>query len=336
MRPEFLLAVLPLYSSSSATPSFPSRYLQCISGEAKQARGLALVAIGPPQSFTNHIIFPLLQGHSFGKKLAWSEAGDATPGLALAWNPDECPVSSIVRPARECHRAFHAIFKLANVAWPVVLHQRIECGRRDAFDFLLAIIGKSRKQNGSPDREYLLVFPQRRNINWHNVQPVIKIFAECSFFQRRSQIAIGGGDQAYIHFQGPCSAQPLKLALLQHAQQLHLDGRGYVADLIEKQRALYQPVQICPAWWPVLRKCASLDSRRAHFQTEFSGMAVLLILMNGPGSTMRILVNGPRDQVFADAAFTANEHRGVRWRHAFDQASTACIFLLRPTMFWNW
>ena len=78
---------------------------------------------------------------------------------------------------------------------------------------------------------------QRRNIDGHNIQAVVKVFAKRSFFQRRAQITIRGGDQPHIHLDGLGPAQPLKLALLQYAQQLYLDRRGHIADFIEKQRA---------------------------------------------------------------------------------------------------
>src|ERR1035441_5244402 len=43
---------------------------QGVAGQAQQARGLALVAIGTAQGFLHHFIFPFFQRHPFGKKSA--------------------------------------------------------------------------------------------------------------------------------------------------------------------------------------------------------------------------------------------------------------------------
>src|SRR5690606_16772356 len=41
----------------------------------------------------------------------------------------------------------------------------------------------------------------------------------------------------------PGSAQPLDLALLQDAQQLHLDRGGHLAHLVEEERAAVRPLE---------------------------------------------------------------------------------------------
>ena len=56
-------------------------------------------------------------------------------------------------------------------------------------------------------------------------KPVIQILAKLALLQRRAQIDVGGGDHAHIHVPDLVAAQPLEFAILQDAQQLHLDGR---------------------------------------------------------------------------------------------------------------
>jgi hypothetical protein len=51
------------------------------------------------------------------------------------------------------------------------------------------------------------------------------------------EVAVGGRDDAHVDLHGLVAADALELALLQHAQQLHLDGRGDLADLVEEERA---------------------------------------------------------------------------------------------------
>ena len=54
-----------------------------------------------------------------------------------------------------------------------------------------------------------------------------------------AQIAIGGGDHAHIDRLAVIGADRPHLALLQYAQQLALQAHAHVADLVEKERALF-------------------------------------------------------------------------------------------------
>ncbi len=86
-------------------------------------------------------------------------------------------------------------------------------------------------------RNVLLALAQRRNVQRHHVQAVVEVFAERALLERRAQILVGGGDHAHVDVPRHVAAQPLEFALLQNAQQLHLDGRRHVADFIQKHRA---------------------------------------------------------------------------------------------------
>ncbi len=102
-------------------------------------------------------------------------------------------------------------------------------------------------------------------------EPIIKVFAKRAFFQRRAQVAIRSGDHAHVHLQRLRSAQALKLALLQHAQQLHLDRRRHVADFIQKQRAFVRQLELAWLAGQCAGKSAALKAEKARFQTACQG-----------------------------------------------------------------
>src|SRR5262249_279178 len=85
--------------------------------------------------------------------------------------------------------------------------------------------------------DVLFVFAKRRNVDGNNVQAVVEVFAKRPFFESGPQVAISGRDEANVDLQRARPAQAFELALLQNAQELHLNGRGDVADLIEEERA---------------------------------------------------------------------------------------------------
>jgi hypothetical protein len=68
------------------------------------------------------------------------------------------------------------------------------------------------------------------------VEAVIEIAAELLRRHTLGQIAIRGGDQAHIHPDGPNSTQPLKLLVLQRAQQFRLQFQRNIAYFIQEER----------------------------------------------------------------------------------------------------
>ena len=133
--------------------------------------------------------------------------------------------------------ALDDIFQFAHVAGPVKLHEHAQRFRGYAGERLSRLLRKTREKKFGQAGDVFLVIAQRRNIDRHDIQAVVEVLAERAFFERRAQVAIRGGDQAHIHFDGARAAEPLEFALLQNAQQLHLRGRRHIADFVEKKRA---------------------------------------------------------------------------------------------------
>ena len=78
-------------------------------------------------------------------------------------------------------------------------------------------------QRGDADREYR--------------EPVVEIGAEAAGLDFLAQVAIGGGDDARPGSPRLGLADPLVLAVFQHAQQLGLEVGRQFADFVEEQRA---------------------------------------------------------------------------------------------------
>ena len=123
--------------------------------------------------------------------------------------------------------------------------------------------------------------------------------------------------QAHVGLDGLGAADPLELALLQDAQQLHLGRQVDVADLVEEQRAalgeLEPPLlaRLGAGERPLLvaeelrldeavgqRRAAHLDERLLRAQ--------------------RAVVDRVRDQLLAGARLAANQRRGVGAGHLRD------------------
>lgn len=78
---------------------------------------------------------------------------------------------------------------------------------------------------------------QRRQIDVHDAEPIIEIFAERALFNRFLEIHVRGRDDADIHFDRLTPAHPFKCVILKKPQQLHLQSIGQFADLVEEERS---------------------------------------------------------------------------------------------------
>src|SRR5437016_14260496 len=74
-------------------------------------------------------------------------------------------------------------------------------------------------------------------MNPEHREPVIQVRAERPGLDQMLEITVRGCDQPDIGPQRRRAADPFVLPFLQHAEQLRLDRRGEIADLIEEERA---------------------------------------------------------------------------------------------------
>ena len=92
-------------------------------------------------------------------------------------------------------------------------------------------------------RDILGTLPQWRQQQREDVQPIVEIFPEAPVGDHFCQIAVCRCHQAYIDLDGPGTAQTFELLLLQDAQQLGLQFRGNVANLVEEQGPLMRQLK---------------------------------------------------------------------------------------------
>ncbi|MDT4866107.1 hypothetical protein FQZ97_1009440 [compost metagenome] len=83
----------------------------------------------------------------------------------------------------------------------------------------------------------LTTLAQWRQAQRHNIETVIKIFAEKPLSDELTQILVGCSHDAHIGFDRRATANCHIFALLQHTQQACLRFHWHIADFIKKQRA---------------------------------------------------------------------------------------------------
>ena len=135
------------------------------------------------------------------------------------------------------HRTLDRVLELADVARPPVANQQVIRGRRDRANRLLIALVELREEVIAEQRDVFGPLAQRRHAQRDRVDAEVQVLAQAALTQRHLEVDVGRADQSEIDRDQAIAADRPILALLQHAQQLRLQVRRHLADLVEQQRA---------------------------------------------------------------------------------------------------
>ncbi len=237
--------------------------------------------------------------------------GDRGRTLAEAVKPDQVGVDD--PGVRHHRRALQAVLQLAHVARPGVLREAAQRGflQGQAASLLLAeAADEEARQIGN----VLATLAQRGQRNGHDVEAVVKVFAEIAGVDRRFEIAVGGGDDAHINLDRPAAADALEFTFLQHAQHLGLEGRRDLADLVEEQGAAVGGFEATLARADRAGEGALLVAEEFGFEQVLRQRRTVEPHV-GAARTRRVVVDGVGDEFLAGTGFATDQHRGVPLRH---------------------
>ena len=155
--------------------------------------------------------------------------------------------------AREQHRPLDDVRQLAHVARELVAREHLEHLGRDARGGAAEALGVARDEVLDEQRDVPAPLAQRRHAHRHDLQAEEQVLAEAARGDLVLEIAVGRGDDAHVDLDGLGRADAPDLALLQHAQELHLHLGADLADLVEEQRAavrLLEEAALRARWRP--------------------------------------------------------------------------------------
>ena len=126
----------------------------------------------------------------------------------------------------------------------------------------------------------------------------------------RPDVAVGGRETRTSTLMRLLAADALELALLQHAQQLRLQARRHVANLVEEQRALVGQLEAAELALDRAGERALLVPEQLGLEQRL-GSAPQLTLTNGPLRALRARVDRARHQLLAGARLAVDGDRRV-------------------------
>ena len=116
-------------------------------------------------------------------------------------------------------------------------------------------------------RNLLPAIAQRRQVDAHDVQPEVQVFAELAVGDGAIQIAVGGGEHARRRLaRRACRRAARELAVLQHLQQLGLQRRRQIANLVEEERPLIGELEFARLVLDGAGEGAALEAEQLGFE----------------------------------------------------------------------
>src|SRR5439155_109224 len=145
-------------------------------------------------------------------------------------------VSSSIAPGPA--RKYNLVAVLWSARWRVVTSQGLRGRAASSSDTAPAGLGGMVGEEVTGERHDIFASrPQRQELDRDHVQAEVEVLAEAAGRDLVAQDAVGRRDDAHVDRARRAAADAQDLALLQHAQELHLDVGRDLGDLVEEERA---------------------------------------------------------------------------------------------------
>ncbi len=208
--------------------------------------------------------------------------------------------------------ALHAVLQLAHVAGPLAVEEHLQ-GLGAHLHAALVLPVEAGEEEIHQEGDVLAPLPQGRQEDGHHVDAEVEVGAELVLLHHLFQVAVGGGDEAHVHLVGPGAPHPLELLLLQHPQQLGLEGGRDVADLIQEQGAPVGQLEAPLALVGGAGEGALLVTEELGLQQGL-GQGGTVELDEGAVPAAAQVVDGPGDDLLAGAGLAPQQDSGLARR----------------------
>ncbi len=143
---------------------------------------------------------------------------------------------------------------------------------------------------------------ERRNRQRNSGDAKVKIFAEGFVGNGFVQVAIGGDDDAHVHVDGLRSADALKRAFFEDAQEFCLNGERQFADFVEEKSSTVSEIHFAGLTIACAGEGAALVAKEFVFDETF-GNSGAIERDERQVAARRKMMNGAGEKFFARAAF---------------------------------
>ena len=184
--------------------------------------------------------------------------------------------------------------------------------------FLAVFLREFLEEGHGEEGDVVPALAQGRDVDVHDVEPVVEILAESSLGYLLLEVAVGGGHDAHVGLYGLLPAHALEFPVLEDAQDLYLHVLVDFAYLVQKEGALVRELETPPRPRLGPREGAFLVAEElALEETLRQGRAV--DLDEGAALARREVVYRVGYELLAYARLAGDEDARLGRRHAADE-----------------
>ena len=162
---------------------------------------------------------------------------------------------------------------------------------------------------GSQTQHIAIALAQRRQLKVHDAQPEQQVGTESPFVDQLFQVTIGGSNDANVGTLFAHAAEPSHGLVFEQLQQLDLDARIDVADLVEKERPARSRFDQPDLALLGVGECATLVTEQLGLE-QLPGYRRAIDLDQRRVRALAAEMQRARNQLLAGAGLAGDQHRG--------------------------
>src|SRR2546425_13233973 len=144
---------------------------------------------------------------------------------------------------RQHYHASNNVLQLSNIARPRVLRG---AGHRLGRELLRprVLLVEPGEEPRREEGNLLFAFPERRNADFDHIEAVVEVLSELAAGHRVLQVPIRRGDHACVNINQPVAPHPREPKVLEHMEELGLEGERQLCNLVQADRALVRILEL--------------------------------------------------------------------------------------------
>jgi len=205
--------------------------------------GLRAIAVCALEGFEDSSFFEFVEWHDFGTRGGSRSSGFLNDGSRLRcsnrrWRGEPHEFGADGNSfLGEDGGAFDDILEFAHIAGPIVGEQSSYAAFRKPTAFDAVFLGKTLEKMIGEKLDIPRALAERGDLNGKHIEAVVEILAKVAFLNCLEKVAVRSGDDAHIDFDGFISSDAFEFPLLENAEELGLEGKGDLTDLVEENGA---------------------------------------------------------------------------------------------------
>src|SRR5262249_25235137 len=192
--------------------------------------------------------------------------------------------------------ALDDVLELSDIAWIPIARHALECVVAQAEVVAPEKLRVATYEVPSEEGNLFRSLAQGRHDDLDHVQPIVEVVAKAAGRHGLFQVLVGGGQDPHIDLDGGAASQAGELAVLEDMQELALEGRMQIADLVEEDRAVVGGLEFAELELMGAGERTALVTEQLALQ-ELARHGRAVDLHEGTGLANPELVNGSGDQV---------------------------------------